>query len=75
MNKRRKNALILSYFAKQRRKELTEIKEQKTDISRPTYSITSMCDSVDERTNLDRANAASDDITPILLPSKSINAG
>ena len=49
--------------------------EQETDISRPTYSTASMCDSVDERTNLDRANAASDDTAPILLPNKSINAG
>ena len=38
MSKRQKSISILGYFAKQRRRELTEIKEyeQDTDSSRPT---------------------------------------
>ena len=50
------------------------MKEQETDISRPTYSASSQWDSAEERTNLDRSNAVSDDIALILPPNKSTNA-
>ena len=59
MSKRQKNTSILSYFAKQRRKESTDIKEneQKTDFSRPTCSTfasqSTEFNSAEERINLD----------------------
>lgn len=79
MSKRQKNTSILSYFAKQRRKESTEINEheQETDSSRPTCSTSASqsteFDSTEERTNLDRPNIASDDIAMILPPNRSNN--
>ena len=38
MNKKTKNAFILIYFAKQRRKESIEMKEEKVDTSRATVN-------------------------------------
>ena len=71
-----KNIKTLSYFAKQRRKELTEKKEhdQETDFSMPTCSTSASqsteFDSVEERINLDRPIVASDDIAKILPPNR-----
>ena len=79
MSKRQKNTSILSYFAKQRRKESTEIKEheQETDSSRPACSTSpsqsTEFDSAEERINLDTSNIASDDIAKILPPNRSNN--
>ena len=78
MSKRQKNTSILSYFAKQRRKKSTEIKEheQETDSSRPTCSTSSQStefDSAEERINLDRPNIASDNIAKILPSNRSNN--
>ena len=70
---------MLSYSAKQRRKESTEIKEheQETDSLRPTCmtsaSQSTEFDSAEERINLDRPNIASDDIEKILPPDRSNN--
>ena len=78
-SKRQKNTSILSYFAKQRRKELTEIKEheQETDSSRPTFSTSAFqsteVDSAEKRVHLDRPNIALDDIPKILPPNRSNN--
>ena len=77
MNKRQKNTAILSYFAKQRKKESTEIEEheQKTDSSRPTCSTaapqSTEYDSAEKRINLVRPNRALDDIAKILPPNRS----
>ena len=77
MSKKQKTTSTLSYFAKQRRKESTEIKvyEQETD------SLTSTCstsasqsiefDSAEEPINLGRPNIASDDIAKILPFNRS----
>ena len=79
MNKAKKILQYLIIFAKQRRKELTEIKEhkQETDSSRPTCSTSASqlteFDSAEERINLDRPNIASDDIAKILPPNRSNN--
>ena len=79
MNKRQKNTSKLSYFAKQRKKESTKIKEheQETNSSRPTYSASASqsteFDSAEERIDLDRANVALDDIAKILPPNRSNN--
>ena len=79
MSKRQKNISILSYFAKQRRKQSPEIKEreQETDSLRPTCSTSASqsteFDSAEERINLDRPNIASDDIAKILPPNRSNN--
>ena len=79
MSKRQKNTLILGYFAKQKRKESTEIREyeQETASSRPacgsfaSQSTEFYC--AKERLNLGRPNIASDDIAKILPPNKSNN--
>ena len=80
MSKKQKNTSILRYFAKQRRKESTEINEhqQETDSSRPTCSTSASqsteFDSTEERTNLDRPNSfRSDDIAMILPSNRSDN--
>ena len=79
MSKKQNNTSILSYFAKQRRKESTKIKEheQQSDSSRPTCSTSASqsteFDSAEERINLDRPNIASDDIAKILPPNRSNN--
>ena len=79
MSKRQKNTSTLSYFAKQRGKESTEIKEheQETNSSRQTCSVSASqlieFDSAEERINLDRPNIASDDIAKILPPNRSNN--
>ena len=68
MSKTQKNTSILSYFAKQERKESTEIKEheQVTNSSRPICSTSASqsteFDSAEERINLDRPNIASDGV-------------
>ena len=75
MTKKRKNTSILIHFAKQRRKESTEIKEheQETHSSRPTCSTSASqsteFDSTEKRLNLDRP-----DIAKILSPNRSNNA-
>ena len=53
MSEKPKNALMLSYFAKQRRKESTEINEQETDISKATCGtlIRSRLSVTQKRTN------------------------
>ena len=79
MSKRQKNNLVLRYFAKQRRKGSTEIKEhdQETNSSRPTCSTSASqsieYDSAKERINLHRPTIASNDIAKILPPYKSNN--
>ena len=79
MTNRQNDTSIFSYFAKQRRKESTEIKEheQETDSSRPTYSTSDSrsteFDSAEERTNLERPNITSDNISKILPPIRSNN--
>ena len=68
---------MLSYFAKRKKKESTEIieHEQETDSSRPTCSTSASqsteFDSAEERINLDRPNIASDDIAKILPSNRS----
>ena len=75
MSKRQKNTSTFTYFAKQRKKESTEINEheQDTDSSRPTCSYSASksneFDSAEVRINLDRPNTASDDIVKILPPN------
>ena len=70
---------MLSYFAKHRRKESTEIKEheRETDSSRPTCSTSASqstkFDSAEERINFGRPNIASGDIAKILPPNRSNN--
>ena len=79
MSKRQKNTSILIYFAKQRRKESTEIKEheQETNSSRPTCSTSASqsteFDSAEERMNFIRPKIASDDIAKILPLNRSSN--
>ena len=79
LSKSQKNTLMLRYFAKQRRKESTEIKEQEqeTDSSRPTCCIcashSTEVDSAEKRMNLNRPKIASDDIAKILPPSRPNN--
>ena len=79
MSERQKNISILSYFAKQRRKESTEIKEheQQTDSSRPTCNTSAShlteFDFAEEYINFVRPNTTTDDIAKILPPSRSNN--
>ena len=79
MSNGQKNTSILSYSAKQRRKESTEIKEheQETDSSRPTCcasaSQSTEFASAEEHINLDRPNIASDNIAKILPLNRSNN--
>ena len=64
---------MFCYFAKQRRKESTEIKEQEqeTDSSRPTCSTSAShsteFDFAEEGMNLNRPDIASDDVAKIFL--------
>ena len=79
MSKRQKNTSLLIYFAKQRRKKSTEIKdhEQETNSSRPTCSTSASqsteFDSAEERINLDSYYITSDDIAKTLPPNRSNN--
>ena len=78
MSQKQKNTSILSYVAKQRRKESKEKKhEQESDSSRPTCSSfasqSTEFDFAEERINLDTPNIASDDIPKIFPPNGSNN--
>ena len=70
---------MLSYFAKQRRKDSKEIKEheQETDSLRPTCSTSASqsteFDSAEKHINLDKPIIASDDIAKSLPLNRSNN--
>ena len=81
MSKKAKSTSIHSYFAKQRRKESTEIKEHRREMNKilrslPVRTSTSQStefDSAEERINLKKPNIASSDIAKILPCKRSSN--